>query len=241
MWEKEGNLLIYKNQLFFIATTTKEFFEYYFYSDIKDLAFPFLSKEKSLILVNFFKKYSFKIEKHKFLLCEQVHKNRVEFIDHLDNSYFNSNFCGKEFFIFKDIDGILTSLKDTAVIIFTADCIPLFVFEQNKGIFGLIHIGRKGLEEGICETLISSLRGKNLDLNSFNFIIGPHICSSCYKIEGLPYSISDRVKKILTSFGVDDSKISISSYCTFHTEDPQFFSYRKDKTNMRNLSIIFSK
>lgn len=245
MWGKEGNLLVYKDSSFFISTTTREFFE-----DIstaenllknKEPLHSCLSKEKNLILFSFLDKYGFRIEKTNFLLCEQIHEDKIVFVEHLDENRAIKNLYNKRFFVFEQADGILTTINDTIIIVFTADCIPLFVFNKNSKIFGLIHIGRKGLERGISERFFNLLNSKNLDIDGFYFVFGPHICGNCYEVDGKNYSMYDRLIEVFTNFGVNQNKIVLSKYCTYHSINPNFFSYRKDKTNMRNLSVIYPK
>ncbi|MCS7231639.1 MAG: polyphenol oxidase family protein [Elusimicrobiota bacterium] len=233
IWRKENSLIICEVPSFFIATTTKEFFKEKFVK--KDINIPYLTEEKKSALFSFLEYYN--LEKNKILLCEQVHSNKVIFVEELNNinSFYVKN---KEIFIFKDIDGIITTLNEAAVVIFTADCIPLFVFSKKGGIFGLVHIGRRGLEEGICEQLILSLKSKSLQPNDFFYILGPHICPNCYSVDDQPYSLFEKLNLCFHKLFVDTNNLLNSNICTYHNFD--FFSYRKDKTSMRNLSIIFS-
>ena len=83
--------------------------------------------------------------------------------------------------------------------------------------------------------------------NDIEVYIGPHIKKCCYTVGkevlqafGLDdknncLSLAEQAQKQLKVLGVKD--IFISSYCTYHNSE-QFYSYRKEKTNNRIMSLI---
>ena len=76
-------------------------------------------------------------------------------------------------------DGIITKNKSLIPTITVADCVPIFLWDETKEIFGIVHSGWKGT--GIIGEAIT-LAKKEFDCNPEDFmvIIGPHIRSCCY-------------------------------------------------------------
>lgn len=153
--------------------------------------------------------------------AQQIHSKNIYLATQKDK--------GKEI---KAVDGLLTFSPNTPLLIRTADCLPIYIFEKKKKLIGLIHAGRKGLENGIIENLIDKLNSIETNLNDLELFIGPHICSKCYFMDlekELEKKLKNRIKKIYKS-----------NYCTYHMEN-LFYSYRRgDKTERMKAVIILS-
>lgn len=78
-------------------------------------------------------------------------------------------------------DGIITVNKSLIPTITVADCVPIYLFEPETGVFGIVHSGWKGT--GIAVDAIR-LAEKNYGAKAENFsvTIGPHIHDCCYII-----------------------------------------------------------
>lgn len=153
------------------------------------------------------------------VICgEQVHGDNIKIV--------TGNDAGK---ILSRTDGLITQEKGIILAVFTADCLPVFIFDKIKKIIGLVHAGRSGLSKRIVSKAIDMFV-KNFGSNSPDIYaaIGPHICKQCYDID-LDAAIEEQLKKT----GV--SNISNSNLCTY-TGD--FFSYRKTKTSKRIISLM---
>lgn len=183
---------------------------------------------------------------YNILLCEQVHGNKVLFINrtHKKDTH--------KFFYYKDTDGIITNNPNNLICIFTADCVPLFIINKKENIFGLIHIGRKGVLSGIVENaikIISRYYAKN-----FYFILGAHICEKCYHInknlvqnslyghnkKNQTFSLKKEIVGRLKKCGVSIKQIWTTKLCTYHNHS-KLYSYRRGDKEERLVSIIYSK
>ena len=95
-------------------------------------------------------------------------------------------------------DGIITEEKKLAVVVQTADCMPVLMYDEKK--VGALHIGWRGLENRIFSRSL-----KYFNLSNLKVSIGPHAQKCCYEVkEDLesnlslkPYCIS-KDKKILS-------------------------------------------
>ena len=76
-------------------------------------------------------------------------------------------------------DGIITTNKTLVPSVTVADCMPLYIYEPETGVFGIVHSGWKGT--GIVADAIK-LAEKDYGARAQNFcvVIGPHIRACCY-------------------------------------------------------------
>ncbi len=143
----------------------------------------------------------------------------------------------------------------------TADCLPLFFFDRDQSRGGVIHVGWRGLQQGI-ETKLISLLGR--DRGKYDFYLGPAIERKCYEVgEELPvlfrgktyadriftalgggkYSMDLKYGLILSldEAGIRPERIHDSGLCTY-CSNGRFPSYRRDgKTGMRIFNFIMLK
>ena len=79
-------------------------------------------------------------------------------------------------------DGIITQNINLMPVITVADCMPIFLYEAKKHVFGVLHSGWRGT--GIVKNAIE-LAGQKYGSKAEDFcvILGPHIHSCCYNID----------------------------------------------------------
>ncbi|MFH1540695.1 MAG: polyphenol oxidase family protein [Elusimicrobiota bacterium] len=149
---------------------------------------------------------------------EQIHGDNIRIVEEKDS--------GK---VLPQTDGLITCQKGIILAVFTADCLPVFIFDKIKKIIGLIHAGQVGLSKFIIEKAINIfIKNFSSNLSDVYTAIGPHICKECYNVN-LDAMAEEQFKKT----GV--SNINNSKLCTY-TDD--FFSYRKTKTSKRMVSLM---
>lgn len=78
-----------------------------------------------------------------------------------------------------EADGILLERPGAVAVIQTADCLPLFFYRPDRGPGGVLHVGWRGLQQGIEEALARRLGG---DLKGCDFLLGPAIEGACYEV-----------------------------------------------------------
>lgn len=140
--------------------------------------------------------------------------------------------------IIERTDGLLTADKNLFLTITVADCLPIFIYDPEKGVVGLIHGGWRNLAKNILTKAVENLSKSTL------VGIGPGI-SQCHfevkedvLIEFKPYLKHTQrdnfldLKKIakiqLIHSGLKEKNIEISPECTFCLKD-KYFSFRRDK------------
>lgn len=159
----------------------------------------------------------------------------------------------------KDGDAVITSNKKIALSIFTADCVPVLIYDEDKEVIAACHSGWKGTLNKIVINTVELMKRK-YDCGNFKVVIGPHNMSCCYEVGSElieefardeiynGYRIANNrnldllncIKAQLDSIGILAENISSVPYCTFCSKDIKFHSYRKDGLKSgRNLSFIF--
>ncbi len=140
-------------------------------------------------------------------------------------------------------DALITRNKRLALVVLTADCLPVLISDDEK--IGVIHIGWKGLENHIFYKTIA-----NFNLEKLKVSIGPHAQKCCYEVkEDLESKFRkyclrkenkiylDLSKEIKEFCGDNKIDIEISKICTI--ENQKYNSYRRNKTENRQRSFLW--
>jgi len=109
-----------------------------------------------------------KIDYRNIVIPKQVHSNTVTICTKagkVDNS-----------------DGIITTDKEFILSIQVADCIPIFLFDKQRNIIGLVHAGWRGVHSGIIENSITQMKELDSKSTDIKVLLGPSIRQCCFKI-----------------------------------------------------------
>jgi YfiH family protein len=143
------------------------------------------------------------------------------------------------------VDGLVTSEKDLALAVSTADCYAVLIYAPSERILGALHVGRNGAALGIIERSMSLMYDSfRIGVSESIALIGPGICSECYEVGEVEAkrfparfrsSNGGRFKLDLLSFcrvelqrcGIRPERIFEAGSCT--SCNPRlFYSYRRD-------------
>lgn len=112
------------------------------------------------------------------VFSDQVHDTKIYVVDEKDKG---KGVALKEYI--KNIDGLVTNVRDIPLITFYADCVPLYFYDKVKSIVGLAHSGWKGTVNNIAAEMIKTMKN-TYGSNTADIItaIGPSICMDCYEV-----------------------------------------------------------
>lgn len=80
-------------------------------------------------------------------------------------------------------DGLLTQIPGLALVVRSADCLPVFAIDARKEVVGAVHAGWRGLAKGMVASLIDALAARYHSRRQDLWIgIGPAIRSCCYDV-----------------------------------------------------------
>ena len=80
-------------------------------------------------------------------------------------------------------DALLTHLAGTALLVRTADCLPLFFADPRRGVVGLAHVGWRGLAASLPARVVAAFRHVyHVPAEALRVAIGPAIRACCYEV-----------------------------------------------------------
>ena len=83
---------------------------------------------------------------------------------------------------YHDIDGAITNNKYLVLSIQVADCIPIFIFDPNSKVFGLVHAGWRGVSKNIVKSTADELNKFNFKFENTKVLLGPSIRQCCFEV-----------------------------------------------------------
>ncbi|WP_336276585.1 peptidoglycan editing factor PgeF [Bartonella sp. CB178] len=164
-------------------------------------------------------------------------------------------------------DAIVTTKKNLAIGVLTADCGPVLFFDPQAAVVAVAHAGWRGSLNGILEKTISVMEQQGAKRQSITAILGPCIGPCHYEVTSEFYDrfidLNDRFEKyflktnktncfnfnlwafITDKLTEEQVKASCLELCTYKDEQ-QFFSYRralhrKEPDYGRQISAIMLK
>lgn len=157
-----------------------------------------------------------------------------------------------------DTDAFITATRNLPVAVFTADCLPVFLYDAQKHVIGLVHAGWRGTRERIAAKTIKFMQDKfNTNPEDLYAGFGPAIRQCCYEVGrefndffnfGIKITAGryylDLVainKRQLLDLGIRQENILDQNICTVCQND-RFFSFRKEgAASGRIMSVMMLK
>lgn len=203
--------------------------------------------------------------------CPEHEKNRSEFTESIGITYRNL-VCAKQAHgenireveekdranVMLNTDAFITKSKNTAIAVFTADCLSVFLYDRKVKAIGLVHAGWRGTKDKILYKTVRLMAerfgSKPKDLLC---AFGPAIRSCCYEVgpdmgryftnklvnrQGKLYlDLAALNKEDLFAAGLSDKQLEDCNICTSSSPD-KYFSYRREKEKSgRMMSVMMLK
>lgn len=165
-------------------------------------------------------------------------------------------------------DGLLSKYKEHVLVVKTADCVPILIYDDKSQSIAALHAGWRGIASQILVKGLEEIKKVSGNTEQTTVFIGPHILFESFEC-GL-----DVASQILNSIGLDLSNAESNIYrkisetkCLLNLQgilekqaqihfpemhsfipsgidvytDTGYHSFRRDKDNLRNLSYISLK
>lgn len=120
------------------------------------------------------------IAAEQLIFTDQVHKTVVRRAAVSD--------CGKGIFSERDYDGVdghITNERGAALLVFGADCVPLFFYDPAKHAIGAAHAGWRGTVGRIAAVTAKRMQEEfGCKPSDLRVVIGPSIGPECYEVSG---------------------------------------------------------
>ena len=170
----------------------------------------------------------------------QIHSDIIVTIDPSLHDFDNPPEC----------DALITNIPGIPLMVMTADCTPVLIFDPIQKVIAAVHAGRAGALKGIVAKTIQKMHtafGSRID--NILVVLGPSIGNCCYEVgekiaeeatdEGYGFAVQNRkghyfldVNAILhhqlRKLGVNEEHIEHENICNACHNDT-YFSYRADR------------
>jgi YfiH family protein len=145
-------------------------------------------------------------------------------------------------------DALITNNKGVAIGVFTADCVPVLLYDDENNSIAAVHSGWKGTLSEIVSKTIDAMN-KTYKSRPENIVayIGPHNRVCCYEVgeqlisdfkkhklyrdieisKGMNLDLEACIKAQLKSSGIKEVNIHTVGVCTYCNTDYKLHSYRK--------------
>lgn len=178
-------------------------------------------------------------QREEAVWMHQVHGDCIHAVD--DNDTFDAP---------PTCDALMSGQRGKALIVMSADCTPVLLYDPVHQAVAAVHAGRAGALNAITATCIHAMNHAYATrAEDMIAVLGPSIHGCCYEVnaaiaqtcqtKGYEFAISRSEGSIcldvnaiilrqLKTCGVPDQQIEVLPYCTACNNDT-FFSYRADK------------
>lgn len=150
----------------------------------------------------------------------------------------------------KEADGLITSKKNEIIGVFTADCVPVILYDSDKQVICAVHSGWKGTISSISKK-VANIMKERYKCEKIKAIIGPCVLECCYEVseelaqkfedkygasvrEGRMLKLVESIKQQLASV-INECNIQELNICTNCTTDYEMHSYRRANENSGRL------
>src|SRR5262249_38352854 len=80
-------------------------------------------------------------------------------------------------------DGMVTSAPGIVLAIFTADCVPVLMFDDQARVAGALHAGWRGTLAGLPAEGMKTMMGQGARARCLRVALGPSIGSCCFEVD----------------------------------------------------------
>ena len=108
------------------------------------------------------------------VLTRQTHSDIIRVVD-------KTHHLGFDHRLYPECDGLITCDPGTALVVFTADCTPILLWDAETGAVGAVHAGWRGTAQNIAGKAVAAM-GREFGCQAQNIraAIGPNIGPCCF-------------------------------------------------------------
>ncbi|MDQ2087219.1 peptidoglycan editing factor PgeF [Herbivorax sp. ANBcel31] len=227
-------------------------------NEYKSLNMAFNKNDNKKYVLENFKRVSeaIDIDIENMVFSNQVHDSKIKIVNEKDR--------GKGIARESDIigfDGLITNVKNVALVTFFADCVPVFLYDPVKSVIALVHSGWRGTVREISKVAVKKMRQYfESNYEDIEVVIGPSIAKCCFEVDQKVFEEFEKeiswstlyskkvkskwyinlqavVKNSLILEGIREENILNSGVCTKCNKD-LFFSHRGDKGKTGTLTAM---
>jgi polyphenol oxidase len=155
-----------------------------------------------------------------------------------------------------DADGLVTTSRQLALAVVTADCVPVLMADARRGVAAAVHAGRVGAQNGVVVRAVEAMVREGARAEDISVLLGPAVSGRNYEVPddmaaeveaALPGSRTSTVRgtagldlragiaRQLAGLGI--TAIAIDPRCT--VDDTDLFSHRRAAPTGRLASLVW--
>lgn len=112
------------------------------------------------------------ISAERLVIPRQTHSDRVAVIDSVPVS-------GETV---EGIDALVTKMRDVALCINTADCVPVLLHDSEAGVAAAAHCGWRGTVNDLLPKTLAAMERLGAHPKNIRAYMGPSICRDCFEV-----------------------------------------------------------
>ena len=167
----------------------------------------------------------------------QIHSNRVEILRNFDDEL-------------PPCDGVITALRGVALCVLVADCSPVLIADERRGVVAAVHAGRAGVTGKICTNAVNLMASEfGCEVGELRVFVGANIKARNYEVGELDLGEFNRYKnggKFDMEAALQDEfaalgvkRVEFDPRCTLEMQG--LFSYRRDGVTGRFCGFAMNK
>ena len=179
----------------------------------------------------------------------QIHSDKIIIVDPDIHNFENPPEC----------DALITDKVNIPLMVMTADCTPVLLFDSVQNVIAVVHAGRAGAVEAIVPKTIKKMGSDfGSKLENITVVLGPSIHGCCYEVgekiakevitDGYDFAVIYRderyylevnaiIHKQLEKSGIKKENIENIDICNA-CENRDFFSYRADSQKTGRIAGV---
>lgn len=153
-------------------------------------------------------------------------------------------------------DALVTTTPGLALVVVTADCVPILLGDARAGVIAAVHAGRVGAQKGVVPRTIEAMTAAGARIEDISALLGPAVSGVNYEV---PEAMAEEVEFALPGSRTWTSKrtpgldlragitrqlrdlgvtaVSVDPRCT--VADTALFSHRRDAPTGRIASVVW--
>ena len=130
-------------------------------------------------------------------------------------------------------DSLYTELKGFGVGIYTADCLPIVYFEEERNIVGVIHAGWRGtFKEVTAKTFTYLIEELNCSSSKIYVAFGPCVEGKCYEVG------EDVARQFIKKFDYYEIFLTKKSSVKFNLDLREANIYQLQSVGITNINVL---
>lgn len=116
-------------------------------------------------------------DRNRMVFARQVHGDAVRLCTSADGG------IGLDRGIPYEADGLVTDVPGLALVVFSADCIPVLLCDPVRRVIAAVHAGWRGTALGIVERAVEQMRSFGCNPAEIRAAVGPGISQCCFETD----------------------------------------------------------